>query len=219
LVLATECGAFSDSRELPVTTLAALRVNDESILLAADSFGVRPSEGYPSEYEWYEVTKIESDPIPNGRLAWGIAGEDVAEIFGNWLRNTANTESWVTLIPEVRKWVTKTNHPPGKPPLLDQVKVLLTGFLNGEQKIIGFRTWGEPYCPPGDSECLFVGVGESSSAHRWGEMCIAGMDQSGVLLRTQILDPLVIRLSGVRGPVRWWRITPSDFQEIDAPAG
>jgi len=195
--------------EAPVTILAALVEGDTSIVLAADSY----EERFNPElriYLWEPVDKFQCRKFGNAFLAWGYAGSGAGDSFSENI-GSLSMGTWEEFQEGVRGNVRAINEPLW-PDLNKTVDLVVAGYINGEQRVIGVTPWGDLHQPVGNA--LFVGRGGPEvGVPIWTDLLTRGGSETPAALK-KTLDSFVDRVTGLKGPIRRWRLTPNDFQEI-----
>jgi|GEM_PF-5347070 len=197
------------SPESEMTILAALAENDGSIVLAADSYE-QCENSLLGFWEWVAVDKFMHVRRDGVSLEWGYAGSGIGDEFGQWL-----DDYQVTTWDQFRKDAAVENrrlNEQAYPDAETMVNTIVAGYINGEFGMIGLDPLGAFH--NGAGRALMVGAGaEALGLPAWREAIADGKHETPELLKS-VLDSIINRVSGLKGPLRMWRLTDHDFTEL-----
>jgi len=190
-------------------TILAVVPDGDSFVLGADGQGQRgnPNLGL---YEWYPLDKWEEITKENARVAWGFVGCKMGEEFGIRLKNHP-LPSWQSLKEILRPHLLAINESLGHD---DEqvVSLVIVGFIDGKPGMVALGPKGEDL-EPTVRGALFVGRGDRVLAVPFWKQASWWPGTTVPRTLQPVLQLIVDRLTGLRGPVRMWRLTRDSFGE------
>jgi hypothetical protein len=205
--------------EPPVTVIAALRENDGSVLIAADSgemerFGLGPTSS------GRKLHKHERGP-----LAWGVTGnpEICAREFNEWLTHKPwPPRDWLSFVREVRRELGRANKEEkdairaagDEPGDEDTADVLLVAWMDGP-RIYEFNAHGNayPYETAG-----FKAMGSGAGLAELAQFTLRTVDYQPPLAPLKKLDAIMATAIEYdklcAEPLRIWRVTPNGVEVV-----
>lgn len=195
-----------------MTIIAAIRENDDAILIGADSGSTEFTSGFRRTVD----NKLQKHPT--SPIAWGVAGSPYLGInlFSKYLQCLDPPKTWGELIQSsrsslsdiIRTEVEFAERAYTKPS--QTVEILLAGWIDGKPGILTLTH----DAPPDFEESGFFTIGQEKNAMYLGhkileDMQIPNLEKFSLLIRSGAES-----LSFCAPPVHIWRITKNGIETI-----